>query len=105
MKCSIKILLLILLIQLRTENSNAQGMSGADRKFENLEYSEAIPIYLKVVEKDNFNTKAWSRLGDCYRLTNQQDKAENCYSMALRDPKAPSINKLYYAKALLTNGN
>src|SRR5205085_9296147 len=59
----------------------------------------------KVIEKDSTNTKAWIKLGDCYRLTNQPDKAEKCYSMAVKDSTVPSINKLYYAKTLLTNGN
>ena len=105
MKWLNKILLFTFLINAGIENSNAQNLSVADRKFNNLQYSEAIPIYLKGLEKDSSNTKAWIKLADCYRLTNQPNKAEQCYSMAVRDPQTPSINKLHYARTLLTNGN
>ena len=104
MKGLFKILLFIFLVRSGLENSNAQSFSGADRKFNNLQYSEAIPLYLKGLEKDSSNTKAWINLADCYRLTNVPDMAEKCYAMAVKDPGVPSINKLYFAKSLLTNG-
>ena len=87
------------------ENLNAQNFSGADKRFNNLQYSEAIPIYQKGLKKDSTNTKAWIKLADCYRLTNQPNLAEKCYAMAMKDPQTPTINKLYYAQTLLTNGN
>ena len=99
------ILLFILLFLFGTGGLHAHNFSSADRKFNNLKYTEAIPIYQKGLQKDSTNKNAWMRLGDCYRLTNQPDLAENCYSKVVRDPQTPAKYKLYYAQALLTNGN
>ncbi len=100
-----KILFLIFLSSTMLENSNAQNFAGADRKFNNLQYSKAIPEYVKGLQKDSTNSNAWMKLADCYRLTNQPEMAEKCYSMVMKDQQTPAIYKFYYAQTLLINGN
>ena len=99
-----KILILLLLFS-GSELLNAQKLSTADKLFEDYKFSKAIPIYEKLLEKDPDNKEAWLKLGDCYRLTNQTDQAERCYAHIINEPDIPSITKLHYAQALLTNGN
>ena len=99
-----KIFLLILLIGYSPEVLHAQLFYNADRKFRNLEYSEAIPIYSKKIQKDSTNAKAWANLGDCYRLTNQPEKAELCYSMRSKILRCQGSTSWTMPRPRWTNG-
>jgi outer membrane protein OmpA-like peptidoglycan-associated protein/tetratricopeptide (TPR) repeat protein len=75
----------------------------ADSHFEYFEYTKAIPLYKKVVEKDSTNAMAWAKLGDCYRMNNQTEEAEMSYKEAVKSPKTAEIYKLYYAQMMVNN--
>ncbi len=76
----------------------------ADKKYNYLAFSKAIPIYKKALKKDSTNTQAWARLGNCYRENNQTINAEEAYASVVNDPNAKSIYKLNYAQMLMSNG-
>ncbi len=84
-------------------DSFGQSPGKADKRFESYEFSKAIPVYEKFLEHDSTNKEALENLGNCYRLTNQVDKAEQCYAKVVVIPGTESIYKFYYAQALLTN--
>ena len=79
-------------------------MDRADKRYQDFAYSKAIPLYKKALEKEVDNTEAWSKLGDCYRVNNQTDKAEECYAVAAKSPNSKSSSKLNYAEMLMSNG-
>lgn len=85
-----------------------QKLKKADKKYEVGEYYNAASmynkIYPKVKVKDRQN-KAYSafRLGECYSLINENEKAERALSNAVRYNYKDSIAFLYYAEALRKN--
>lgn len=83
--------------------SSGQYPGKADKRYTNYEFSKAIPKYESILKDDSLNKNALENLGNCYRLTNQIDKAEQCYSKLVRIPGTQSIYKFYYAQTLLTN--
>ena len=103
MKTLTNIFLLLIIFTLAAGNPvYSQVLTGADKYYSDFEFSKAIPKYEKMVRKDNNNKEAWAKLGNCYRLTNDTRQAERCYSNVAQG--TISINKLYYAQALLSNG-
>ncbi|MEO8146396.1 MAG: carboxypeptidase regulatory-like domain-containing protein [Bacteroidia bacterium] len=76
----------------------------ADKYFAEYAYSKAIIKYEKYLKKHSSDIKAWSNLGDCYRLTNNMQGAEQAYSHVINtDFSKPQIT-YYYAQALMSNG-
>ncbi|MEL6864970.1 MAG: OmpA family protein [Bacteroidota bacterium] len=65
-------------------------------------YSEAIPLYEKELSKKH-NLGIKTRLANCYRLTNQMDKAESLYAEIVQDEKAKDIAFYYYGETLMSN--
>lgn len=51
--------------------------------YDHYAYSEAIPYYEKLDEKSH-DAVSLARLGDCYRLTNELEKASDAYSKAVK---------------------
>jgi len=83
------------------ERVHAQA-SKADERYMQYEFSKAIPKYEQILRNDSMNKDALENLGNCYRLTNQIDKAEKCYAKVVHLPGTENIYKLYYAQMLLT---
>jgi peptidoglycan-associated lipoprotein len=83
--------------------SSAQFSKG-EKKYQAFQYADAIPYFKEATEKDNSNLQAWMRLAECYRLTNDVVKAEDCYSKIAARQDCPPIAKFHYAQMLLTNG-
>src|ERR1043165_2382998 len=79
------------------------GQEKAYNRYMQYEFSKAIPKYEKILSKDSLNRDALENLGNCYRLTNQTEKAEKCYAKVVQIPKTENVYKLYYAQMLLTN--
>lgn len=75
----------------------------ANMKYHDLAYSQAIPIYKKVLAKDSTNFDAWSKFGDCYKANNQTLLAEECYAKVAQSPNSKNIIKLNYAEMLMGN--
>ncbi len=84
--------------------NSCKVIETADRHFEYLEYTKAIPKYNKALRKDSANAEAWAKLGDCYRMNNQTVQAEACYKMAVQNSHVQSVYKLYYSQMLINNG-
>ena len=105
----LKYLILILLPTLLFSNcSLKQKLKKADKKYEVGEYYNAASIYNKVYPKvkvKDRQMKAYSafRLGECYSLINENEKAERALSNAVRYNYKDSIVYLYYAEALRKN--
>ncbi|MBR0503081.1 MAG: OmpA family protein [Paludibacteraceae bacterium] len=105
----LKYLILILLPTLLFSNcSLKQKLKKADKKYEVGEYYNAASIYNKVYPKvkvKDRQMKAYSafRLGECYSLINENEKAERAFSNAVRYNYKDSIVYLYYADALRKN--
>lgn len=75
----------------------------ADEFFDRYEYSESLKLYLPLVKKQGNDLTLIERIADCYRMTNNYGEAEKWYSQAVKYPKAPVSNTLFYAEALLNN--
>lgn len=70
-------------------------------------YAEAIPLYEKLMntpDSGGVNSLVLSKLGDCYRLTNNLAGQLLCYGNLVEKGEASPIQELYYAEALLQNG-
>lgn len=104
-----KYLILILLPTLLFSGcSLKQKLKKADKKYEVGEYYNAASIYNKIYPKvkvKDRQMKAYSafRLGECYSLINENEKAERALSNAVRYNYKDSIVYLYYAEALRKN--
>lgn len=80
------------------------ALKAANRKFEEMSYHEAIPLYLRVLKKDSMYVDAIVKIANSYRLTNNMYQAEKWYKKAVSLPGASSIQRHHYGKALLANG-
>lgn len=81
------------------------ALRKANKLYDSRAYSDAIPKYLKALKKDNSIAEAIFNLADCYRLTNNSKEAMNYYAKAVQCNASKPIHKLYYAQALMQNGN
>lgn len=82
---------------------NAQ-ITKANKHYTLYEYALAIPIYEKIIEKEKSGyIEAVPKLADCYRLTNEFEKAELWYSRALKQSDIDPINYFHYGMVLRTN--
>ncbi|MBP9068186.1 MAG: OmpA family protein [Bacteroidia bacterium] len=95
---------LILLISLSASAQN-QTMVAGDKLYSRKLYSAAIPKYEKVIKKDSSNTSALSKLGECYRLTNNINGQALCFGKLVNAGAASDIQKLHYGKVLMEKGN
>ncbi|MEZ4884589.1 MAG: OmpA family protein [Chitinophagales bacterium] len=83
------------------QNSKAL-MKKADAFYDAQAYEMAIPVYRDVLITDN-SLVAKTKLADCYRLTNDYDKAEYWYGQLVNIvPNQPQY-KLYFAQMLQSN--
>jgi outer membrane protein OmpA-like peptidoglycan-associated protein len=67
-------------------------------------YAEAIPYFEKIRQSDSTNKMLLTKLGECYRLTNNTDGQLLCYGGLVRQGGAEPIQELYYGQALLEKG-
>ena len=72
--------------------------------FEAYAYEQAIPYYRDILLQDN-STEAKIKLAECYRLTNDYEKAEYWYKQIIGQMPEDPIYKLYYGQILQSNGN
>src|ERR1022692_3097597 len=78
-------------------------LKKANSAFDNFEYYNAIKFYQRVVDKDS-NAFALKRLGDCYRLLKDYNKAEVIYRAAVKRKDVEAIAFFYYGQVLKNNG-
>jgi outer membrane protein OmpA-like peptidoglycan-associated protein len=67
-------------------------------------YAEAIPYFEKAMQADSVNKMLLTKLGDCYRLTNNTQGKLLCYGTLVNEGIADPIHELYYGQALVENG-
>ena len=82
----------------------AYQLKKANKEFGNLQYSQAINDYNKVLKKSD-NHLARINLANSYRLINDIAKAEPVYAEIVSYPESEPINMFYYAKMLMSEGN
>src|SRR5690606_37999659 len=75
----------------------------ADKYYNTLAYSDAIPLYEYLLKQDSLRIQPMRRLADSYRLTSNTEKSEIWYSRLAVNDVLPS-SKFYYAEGLLKNG-
>ena len=80
------------------------GLVKANKLYDAKAYSEAIPKYEKLLKKDSNNAIVLSKLGDCYRLTNNASGQVLCYGKLAEAGKAETIQKLYLGQAYMALG-
>lgn len=86
-----------------------QQIKKADKKYEIGEYYKASSVYKRAYSRINATKerekKAYVayRLGDCYRLINDNEKAERALQNAVRYNSKDSLAYLYYADVLRKN--
>jgi outer membrane protein OmpA-like peptidoglycan-associated protein/tetratricopeptide (TPR) repeat protein len=71
--------------------------------FEDFAFAEAIPHFKEAVDGPNA-LEASLQLAECYRLTNQLERAEPHYAKAVEQPNIRPEFILHYARALQANG-
>ncbi|MES2396407.1 MAG: OmpA family protein [Bacteroidota bacterium] len=76
----------------------------ANNEFVNLQFSDAIKDYNKVLLKED-NHEAKIKLANCYRLTNDVEKAGPLYAEIVNYPESKAINTFHYAKILMSLGD
>ena len=79
-------------------------INSANKLYFSKLYSQAIPKYESALKKDSSNADVLSNLGDCYRLTNNNQGQLVCYGKLVRTGKAEEVHKLYYGQALMQAG-
>ncbi len=77
---------------------------AADKLYDSKSYADAILKYEKVIKKDSNNVFVLARLGDCYRLTNNNTGQLFCYGKLVEKGTASADQKFYYGKALMGVG-
>jgi outer membrane protein OmpA-like peptidoglycan-associated protein/tetratricopeptide (TPR) repeat protein len=87
-----------------SNKSQTKNLIKANKLYLNKAYSEAIPYYEKVLAAYKTNKAVLSRLGDCYRLTNNTGGQLVCYGGLVNMGSAEAIEELYYGQALVENG-
>jgi outer membrane protein OmpA-like peptidoglycan-associated protein/tetratricopeptide (TPR) repeat protein len=78
-------------------------LEKADKLFNSYAFYEAAGLYERILEKED-NTQAKINLAECYRLTQDFEKAEYWYSQAVGKSSINPIFKLYYGQMLQSNG-
>jgi outer membrane protein OmpA-like peptidoglycan-associated protein/tetratricopeptide (TPR) repeat protein len=80
-------------------------LAKAQKLEKSLAFSDAIPLYLKALDKDADNEKAIRGIAECYRMTNQTEQAEMYYRKLVQANLATPADKLRLAQVLMTNAN
>lgn len=99
-------LILLFFFTLTTAVAQNRTLKKANAFYEQKAYSEAILLYERLIKSDssNKNSMVLSKLGDCYRLTNNINGQLLCYGSLVERGEAEPIQELYYGEALLQNG-
>ncbi len=79
-------------------------LKKANKEFELFAYNLAAKSYLKVLQKDQNNVEALSRLGDCYRHLNQMEEAAAWYTKALDQEGVDPVNLFYMGEVMKAKG-
>lgn len=79
-------------------------LKKANRQYENYEFALALENYQVAVQKKEPDLQTMQRMADAYRLTRQNQQAEEWYAKVVRQEGHEPINLYHYAEALRSNG-
>lgn len=98
--------LVLLLTILTLAGSEAMAQKAkADRMFKRFDFARAIPHYERLANKNNRHlTYAMTRLGDCYRLTSNYEKAAEWYGKVVESSSPEAQVYLNYGQSLRSLG-
>lgn len=98
--------LVILFCALTAANAQDNSPLAKAQKLEkSFAYSDAIPLYLKALDKTPDSEKAIRGIAECYRMTNQTEQAEMYYRKLVQGNLATATDKLRLAQVLMSNAN
>jgi len=80
--------------------SQSKKLNKANKLYEALEFSEAIPLYLSVLEKED-DTSAKEKLANSYRLINDVRGSEQWLQEVVKGDGSDDVYKLLYAMTLM----
>ncbi|TRX35798.1 OmpA family protein [Flavobacterium sp. ZT3R18] len=100
------IFLLLIVFSIQCMQAQQQDLQRVNRLFAKTYYSEAIPLYEKISNK-NQAVAIIQNLGDCYYYTNQYDKAQEQYAFLIKSKSVALNEESYfrYAQTLKSQGN
>jgi tetratricopeptide (TPR) repeat protein len=106
---TLHVLLILLLLTMAAFNPQTHAqLYNAHKLYHLYRYAEAIPLYLKAIEKEknpDLKAEATSMLADCYRLTSNPEQASEWYAKAIQRKNVAPVNYLYYGEALQSKGD
>ena len=79
-------------------------LQNANEYYDYLAFSDAIPLYQRVLKSDSMNPEALIKLADCYRLTNNNPKAMETYAKVITLKEKQPIHEFLYAQTLMVAG-
>lgn len=97
-------LLAVLVLSASMPVQAQSNLRKANKQFELSAYNLAIKSYRKVLEKDNENVEALSKMADCYRHLNQFEEASKWYRLAIQQSGVDPICLFQYANVLKAKG-
>lgn len=100
---SLTILVLLFSITCSSVSAQVAKLKRANAYFEELSYSDAIQLYLEVLDRRDVD-QAKVNLAESYRKIGNLSEAEYWYGQSVRLPSSKPENKLFYAMALQSNG-
>ncbi|GAB3202730.1 outer membrane protein OmpA-like peptidoglycan-associated protein/tetratricopeptide (TPR) repeat protein [Pontibacter aydingkolensis] len=79
-------------------------LKKANKQYENYEFALALENYQVAVQKKDPDLATMQRIADAYRLTRQNQKAEEWYAKVVRLEGHDPMSSYFYAEALRSNG-
>jgi outer membrane protein OmpA-like peptidoglycan-associated protein len=76
------------------------SLAKADRLADVLAFREALPLYLKAVEQDE-HPAAVLALASCYRMLQNEPKAQQWYAKVVHIDTIDPLHRLYYGQSLM----
>lgn len=97
-------LVVILLFGCLAARAQQKALDKANEFYSRGAFSEAIPLYEKILKKDSTNRFLLSNLGDCYRMTKNIPGQLACYGNLVKNNKSELVQEYYYGQALAASG-
>ncbi|MBC5993837.1 OmpA family protein [Pontibacter cellulosilyticus] len=79
-------------------------LKKANKQYENYEFALALENYQVAVQKKDPDLSTMQRIADAYRLTRQNQKAEEWYARVVQKEGHDPMSLYHYAEALHSNG-
>ena len=102
---TLKILLIGAVLSFSACTSGKMGLKGAEKKFAQGDYNEAIDAYSKLLKGGVSSAYANFQIAESYRLSNRVNKAVPYYKAAIDNNIQDETAQYYYGFALKANGD